>query len=288
MRKINKITNIALIFMLIGAILWQDISYANDISHLRVPIEGHERLEKSQLASNEAVEDTEEDDALAGIVSRELVQIIRELDEEKNALFIELTHAFEETLTPLREKTTDVTVRRLRALFSLKQKEIYDILRKIRENRNARYFYANRKERWVRAVVNANPSYGLCVDINASFKKAIEDIGLTESLEPREEPVEIGEDKGHFYISILGKNRDRIAIDLAFGQLVRPDFRRAMIYSLDRYRHKVDRQARKYRLGTRSRLYVNKARHMEREFEILHRNMFLEKLAAALLNSKGL
>ena len=40
MRKINKITNIALIFTLIGVFLFHDISYADDVSHLRVPVDG--------------------------------------------------------------------------------------------------------------------------------------------------------------------------------------------------------------------------------------------------------
>jgi len=47
MRKINKITNIALIFTLIGVLVCQNIAYASDISCLRVPIRDHERLEKS-------------------------------------------------------------------------------------------------------------------------------------------------------------------------------------------------------------------------------------------------
>jgi len=47
MRKIYKITDIALIFTIIGVFSGQSLACASDIAHLRVPVGNYERLEKS-------------------------------------------------------------------------------------------------------------------------------------------------------------------------------------------------------------------------------------------------
>lgn len=52
MRKIYKITNIALIFTIIGVSSGQSLACASDIAHLRVPVGNYERLEES-LASQD-------------------------------------------------------------------------------------------------------------------------------------------------------------------------------------------------------------------------------------------
>ena len=58
MRGIGKGFNIVLIFTLIGVFLCQNLAYASDISHLRVPVAGHKRIHDAFVSGSQLIEKT--------------------------------------------------------------------------------------------------------------------------------------------------------------------------------------------------------------------------------------
>lgn len=204
MRKINKITNIALVFTLIGTLSLTSMAYCME-TYLRNPLIKEGRLRD---------------------LEKKVTKVsLREAKKNHTQLLGELLDLITKTLSPLKDSV--VTIDRLKELFEPNKEEIYQLISQIKENFIRKSLLQDNFHHYSILKRNDLPETGLCQLVSTVVDAALKKIGLSSK-------IAYYYLLGHCFV-ILSSDDGEIVIDLAFRQIIKKGTSRITIVMLDNY-----------------------------------------------------
>jgi hypothetical protein len=140
---------------------------------------------------------------------------IPQLDGEYNEGQGMLEAALKEILLPL--KDGNISIERIKKLFSEHDKEIYNLISKLKQNRLKASLFSQDFDRYatLNLTEHYSPDSALCQDLSRCLRNSIIELDL----EPQYERFYYNGNLVHICIKIeMPESKDPVAIDLAYGQ----------------------------------------------------------------------
>ena len=200
MKKLHKITNIALMFTLISTVLRQDLAWSEG-TYLRVPAGREETMGRLQKTARDIYNPEQ------GLIKQALIENEKAYEKLKDRLKTMLI----EILEPLEDGV--VTVNRLDRLFDPGEKKIYKVLGLIRENRANKHALDNNFEEYAIYRRSGLPEAGVCLPASECLRDALLSLGLSAE-------IKLMDNVDHVFVKLSGLDGD-IAIDLTSGQIIK-------------------------------------------------------------------
>jgi hypothetical protein len=175
------------------------------------------------------VEKNKPDQSLAsGQTTKDAITIaLQKIDQEASEQEDKLEKIFLLALEPL--KDGKVTIERLNRLFSIKEEQIFALLKEIKKNRVRRALINKDFSTYVQLEQNDSPDSALC-NITASFLAvALKELGLSPNI------VAIKDFNLEHYCVGLKAEEGFIAIDVASGQIIPDNVGHVAVGLLDEY-----------------------------------------------------